>query len=357
MANIEIDLDVIDKKLSSTTTKIANKCTKAYNYADSVKASLPYRIKEKNNINEKLSNLKSNCNILENNFNRLEKSIIRVLNRYVKYEHELTSNAKKINPKEVKVKEETLRKIKTEKTDTIKVNYANINKINHSMQKEFISNTLFNKDIAIKVSNYDSGVCAAVMMECKSIITDTIQIDDTYYFQNLNTQQVVENNITILNDADIDKDKEMYTRTVKEILGVSSNEYVNSIYMLEHVNDIDNKVKNDSALDHVNKNFNDNYKNDTKYNNNDKIINNIKDNRKNSLNSEITNNLNFHKKETSIAVETLSTNTEKLNTMEKAQSNIEYERLEDNNIEVINNITSKSSDNYEKVNIRYEDII
>ncbi len=369
MANIEINLDVIDKRLSSTTTKITNKCTNAYNYVDSLKSELPYKIKDKNNINERLTTLRANCNILENNFNRLEKNIIKVLNRYVKFEQGLTKDAKKINPKEVKVKQRLPKKTKIKRTNTIKVNYTNINKINNSMQKDFVSSVLFNREIDIKVSNYDSGVCAAVMVECKSIIIDTIQIDDTYYFQNLNTQKVVEDNIAILNDSNIDHNKEKRTRTVNEILGVTNSEYINSLYIIEHANDIDKKITNDSVLDDTNKTFNNDYKNDTNYNRNDKTLNNIKDSRNNSLSSETSNDVNFNKKETSIEVETLSVNTEKANNLKMKQGNIEYETLEDTNFETANTISSKVNSNYERINtdkinneteslnIKYEDII
>lgn len=370
MADIEIDLDVIDKRLSSITSKIENKCTNAYNYVDSLKSELPYKIKEKNNINEKLNTLKSNCNILENNFNRLEKSVIKVLNRYVNFEQELTKDAKNINPKEIKVKQKIPNKVKQQNTNKIKVNNTNIKKINNSMKKEFISNFLFNRDIDIKVSNYDSGVCKAVMVECKSIITDTIQIDNTYYFKNLNTQKVVEGNITILNDLDIENNKNNHTRTVSEILGVSSSsEYINSLYIIEHVNDIDEKVTNDSVLDDVNKMFHDDYENGTNYNSNNKVLNNIKENRNNSLSSETSIHVNLKKKGMNVEVENLSTNTEQTNNIQRNQRNIEYETLENTNFENVNMISSKSSSNYEKLNIdtidnsneslniRYEDVI
>ncbi len=356
MADIEIDLDVIDRKISSITTKVASKCTDAYNYVDSLKAELPYNIKDKNHINEKLNALRSNCNILETNFNRLEKSVIKVLNRYVNYEQELTKNAQKINPRDVKIKSKIQKNIKVKKTNTIKINSKDIYKINNSMVKDFISNTFFNQDMDIKVSNYDSGVCAAVMMKCSSLVTDMIQIDETYYFHNLNTQQVIPNNISILNDADIDNDKKNHTRTLDQILGVSSSsEYIHSVYIIQHVNDIDNKIANDSVLDDANKTFHDDYQNSINYNNNNKIIDNSKDRKNISWDNEAKNDVKFDKKKTPIQPETLNISTEKTNNMKSVQNNSEYKTLGSSTVQNINPNTINNSN--KNLDIKYEEII
>lgn len=346
MADIEINLKTIDRKLSNTSRKVTSKCSQAYDYANRLKAELPYKIKNKNQINEKLTTLKSNCRILENNFNRLEKTIIKVLNRYVEHEQNLTSKAKNIKPKVVKTPTKITKSISKAQPEKIKVNYADMNSINGRMNREFISNFIFNKNIQLTASNYDSGVCAAVMMECEPIIGDRIQVDYTYYFDHLNTQKVVPNNIEILNDANINENRTAHTRTINEILGVSnSSKYVNSVYIIEHVNNINDTIKEESVLDHTDKEFSTNSTQSTTYAQKEFNL------KKEELNSN-TNMQNDKRirNENNMKYETLENNVNISTNGRKNQNHIQYENIDQAHVAVENK-------QIHTIDIEYEDII
>ncbi len=255
MANIEIDIARIDRALSNTSNHISEKCTRAYNNVNDLKMELPLSIKEKNNINRDLLNLRSDCNTLERNFGILERKIIKVLNRYVRNETGLTKDARRIKPKEVKVRAKIKKGTQGERIKTVKIDQEAILNINKQIKTDYIADILFDENTHIKVSNYNSGVCSATMKDCESCIKDQIMVDETYYFKNLNTTSA-QNSQEFVNNLTINNNKKEHTRTIEQILGVSHKAcYIDSAYLMEYVKEINTKVPHQDVTSTVNKNF------------------------------------------------------------------------------------------------------